>query len=60
MRITVEDLTPLELDMLEFDADVVGYTEAQQAYIRNNLFRGDDGIAYYFTVEDGRKHFIYT
>lgn len=60
MHITVENLTPLELEMLEFNIDVVGYNEAQQTYIHNNLFRGEDGIAYYFTVEYGRKHFIYT
>ena len=60
MKITVADLEPLELETLEFDIDLVKCDEAQKAYIYDNLFRGEDGVAYYFTVEYGRKHFIYT
>ena len=50
-HIDLQDLSPLELAELRFCVESLGlYTEDEIQFIYNNLYRDDDGLAYYYAV----------
>ena len=55
-QITFQELTPLEVEELRFCVESMGYYSKEQVeYIYNNLFREDDGLAYYYSFAGGKK-----
>ena len=60
VHISANELTPLELEMLKFDIEVVGFDKEEIEFICNNLFRDDDGIAYYHIKDSSKKFALRT
>ena len=47
-RITLQELTPSELEELKFGVECPGlYSEEEKVFLYNNLFRGEDGLVYF-------------
>ena len=59
-HITVEELYPAELEVLKCHIALVGYDDNGAEFIYNNLFRDEDGIAYYPSKDKQRLLAIYT
>ena len=58
-HIAVEDLYPAELESLEFDHQILGYTEEEKQFVYNNLFRDENGVAYHRDVGNNKLIAIY-
>jgi hypothetical protein len=55
-QITLQDLTQLELKELKFCVESLGfYMEEEVQFIYDNLYRGNDGHVYYYTVDRNNK-----
>lgn len=46
-RIALEDLSPRELHVLQFNIDIIYKTDEEKQFIYDNLFRDENGLAYY-------------
>ena len=50
-RITLQDLTPAELEELKFGVEDLGlYTAEEKQFIYDNLYRGEDGLVYFYSL----------
>lgn len=55
-QITLQDLTPLELKELKFCVESLElYTAEELQFIYDNLYRGEDGLVYYYIVDKANK-----
>lgn len=59
-RITVSELYPLELEVLKCHIALAGYDNEGTQFIYNNLFRDEDGVAYYPSKDRKRLLALYT
>ena len=55
-HIELQDLTQLELKELKFCVESLGfYTAEELKFIYDNLYRGNDGLVYYYIVDKDNK-----
>lgn len=55
-RITLQELTPSELEELKFGVECPGlYSDEEKAFVYNNLFRGEDGLVYFYPLGDNSR-----
>lgn len=59
-RISVEDLYPIELDVLRSHIALASYSDEEAQFIYANLFRDEDGVAYYPSKDRKRVLALYT